>query len=218
MEKELREQPLGRILDRGPGALDDAELLSVLLRTSRSEGQAARGKAEFLLARFGSVSGLGACDLQMARAHNLGDLQIARLLAAIELSRRGKAEKDVLAGGKAAVAAYLTAIFGRSGQQVLGALFVGPNDEALGIAEVFRGGAKEMRVDKKTILREALCRDASGLFVFHIFPETEAQTKWEEASFARQMVEAGESVGIEVIDYLLIGPTSWLSLRAKRPW
>jgi DNA repair protein RadC len=220
MEKELVELPLGRILGRGPAALTDGELLSVLLRQAPTEAPATQEKAEALLARFGGVSGLGACGLKIVRGFDLGEQQKANLLAAAELSRRlhAKLQKADLVGNKEKTAAYLAAHFGRPGQHVLGALFVGFDEENLGIVETFRGTTRDIRIDTKTILREALCRDATGIFMFHIFPRTKTEVSGEDARFGKQMLEAGELVGIELIDYLLIGPKSSQSLRKKRPW
>ena len=220
MIEEIPELPFTRILVRGPGALTDAEVLAVLLRKQRSEEATAREKAESLLAHFGCLSGVADCTSQMAGIHKLNDRQTANLLAALELARRlhARPKKVNLAGSAVAVVNYLTLFFDRPSQQILGALFLGHNQDVLGIAEVFRGGATAIRMDTKTILREALCREAAGFSVFHIFPEAKAQINDEIGKFGKQLAEAAELVGLELFDYLLIGGDNWISLRQKKPW
>ena len=90
-------QPREKLLARGPGALSDAELLALLLRTGMA-GKGVLQLAAELLAEppmgFGGISGLlntSAEDLN--RIKGLGPAKRAELVAVLELARRGLAEQ-----------------------------------------------------------------------------------------------------------------------------
>jgi DNA repair protein RadC len=73
-------------------------------------------------------------------------------------------------------------------------------------------------VEPREILKEALLRGAAGVIVFHTRPSGDPTPSVEDRAFLRRMVSAGEIVGVEVVDHVIIGGTqSWASLR-KRKW
>jgi DNA repair protein RadC len=87
-------RPREKLLARGAGALSDAELLALLLRT----GTAGRGvlqMAQELLDDFGGMAGLlhaGADDLKRIKGLG-GSAKRAELIAVLELARRALAEQ-----------------------------------------------------------------------------------------------------------------------------
>ena len=87
-------RPREKLLARGPGALSDAELLALLLRT----GTAGRGvlqMAQEVLQTFGGIAGLlhaGADDLKRVKGLG-GSAKRAELMAVLELARRALAEQ-----------------------------------------------------------------------------------------------------------------------------
>jgi len=87
----VAERPRERLLAKGAGALSDAELLAVLLRTGM-RGKSAVELARELLGRFGGVGGLLAhfanAGAAMVGIKGLGAAKSAQLGAALELARR----------------------------------------------------------------------------------------------------------------------------------
>ena len=88
--KDLPEEarPREKLLARGPGALSDAELLALLLRTGLP-GKNALQMGQELLDQFGGVAGLlhtGADALKSVKG--LGPAKRAEIVAVLELARR----------------------------------------------------------------------------------------------------------------------------------
>ena len=81
-----------KLLAKGPGALSDAELLAIFLRTGVA-GCDAVTLARQLLAQFGGLRALLAADeQQFCQAHGLGTAKFVQLQAVLEMSRRHLAE------------------------------------------------------------------------------------------------------------------------------
>src|SRR6188508_3651101 len=84
----LSERPRERLLDAGPQALSDGELLAILLAPG-TRGRPAAELARALLVERGSlVALLGSTPAELARVSGLGPTRVARLAAALELGRR----------------------------------------------------------------------------------------------------------------------------------
>ena len=101
-------QPREKLLARGPGALADAELLALLLRTGMA-GKGVLQLAQELLepapTGFGGLAGLlHATADDLRRIKGLGPAKRAELVAVLELARRVLAEqlkeREVLGGSR----------------------------------------------------------------------------------------------------------------------
>jgi hypothetical protein len=87
-------RPREKLLARGPGALGDAELLALLLRTGLA-GKSVLQLAQELLEHFGGIAGLlhaSADDLKRIKGLG-GRAKRAELVAVLELARRALAEQ-----------------------------------------------------------------------------------------------------------------------------
>ena len=76
-----------------------------------------------------------------------------------------------------------------------------------------------MALDTKTILREALCRSAASIVLFHYKPGGDSlQPSIRDWAFLTQIRTACEKVGPDLLDYFLLCGKQWLSMRRLRPW
>ena len=89
----LEDRPRERLVAKGPGALGNAELTAILLRTGGG-GMNVLETAQALLASAGSLSGLSAMSLEkMMETKGIGVDKAVTISAAFELGRRFAAEK-----------------------------------------------------------------------------------------------------------------------------
>jgi len=169
MAEKLLDPSFERLLQRGPGALTDTEIVSLLLG-NRDSRIASLEQARIFLDLFGgSIPGLLACNVAITKAQMLEPGPAANLLAAIELGRRLRCAPqlvDLSTDPDKAASAFLLQI-GTTDQEVLGANFADADNRKVGFVECFRGTMFDMVIDSKTILREALCRNACGIHLCH---------------------------------------------------
>jgi DNA repair protein RadC len=215
------DRPRERLLRHGPATLSDAELVALLLRTGQA-GVSAVDLARELLADVGGVGGLVGSDAVQLRRRGLGDAKLAALLAAVELgcrlARSRLPEREPLAH-PAAVARYLAMRYARVEQEVMGALFLDTRNRLLGEREVFRGTLNRAAVEPRALLKEALLRGAAAILLFHTHPSGDPSPSAEDLTFTRRLAEAGEAVGVRLLDHLVLGDASrWVSLRERGAW
>jgi DNA repair protein RadC len=214
------EEPRERLLSRGAQALSDAELLSVLLGLGRPDASALDLAFE-VLREQGSLAALIGVSPSVLRHRGLDDLQVAALLANLELAcrlvRSEIPDREPITAAQQ-VAQYIWLRYSVRDQEVVGVLLVDARCHLIAERAVYRGTFNRTAVEPREILKEALLRGAAGVIVFHTRPSGDPTPGVEDRAFLRRMVAAGEIVGVEVIDHLIIsGTQSWASLR-KRKW
>lgn len=212
------ERPRERLLKQGSGALSDAELVAVLLRTGAA-GLSVLQMATELLRETGGLSGLVSLTPPLLRRHGLGPAKAATLLAAVEIASRVAREqlneREPLTR-PAEVARYLHLRFWARDQEVVGALFLDSRNRLLGDRELFRGTLDRAVADPREILKEALLRGAAAVILFHTHPSGDPTPSESDILFTRRLKEAAEIVGVRLADHMVLGAAGrWVSLQQR---
>lgn len=214
------DRPRERLLAQGSGAVSDAELLAILLRTGRA-GVSVLGLAATLLAEGGGLTGLLEATPQTLRRAGIGPAKAASLLAALEIGRRlartEMPEREPLLHA-AATARYLALRYRLKDQEVMGALFLDSRQRVLGEREVFRGTHKTVLAEPREILKDCLLRGASGFILFHTHPSGDPEPSGDDFAFTRRMADGAEAVGLKMVDHLILGSGRWVSLKERGAW
>lgn len=211
-------QPRERLLAGGAQALSDAELLAVVLRNGRP-GRSALDLASDLLIEAGSLRELAGACYDRLRRPGVGRAKVAAVLAATELACRLAAaevpERRLLShSGK--VARWLDLRYGHLGQEVMGAFFCNGRHRLLAERELFRGTLHRAAVEPREILREGLLRGAAAVLLYHIHPSGDPNPSRDDVLFTRRMHRAGEVIGLQLVDHLIIASGgSWVSMRKR---
>jgi DNA repair protein RadC len=219
-EMESSQRPRERLLEFGPTVLSDAELIAVLLRTGR-RGHGAVVTAQELLAEAGGVAGMSRfCAGDLVRRPGIGPAKAATLLAALELGSR-LAGADLQRGRRLdrpdGAAAYLACRLKSERCEVFGVLCLDARHRLLGTHRLTVGTRTQAPVDTADVFRRALLDDAAGLVLFHNHPSGDLDPSRDDLALTRRLVKAGNTMGITILDHLIVAGSRWLSLRSVRP-
>lgn len=110
-------------------------------------------------------------------------------------------------------AAILQAVLGQEAQEVFVILMLDSKHRVLGIHEVSRGGINETTVDPRIVFRAALLVNAPAIVLAHNHPSGDTTPSPDDLVLTRRMIDAGNLLGIEVLDHLIIGDRQYLSFR-----
>lgn len=222
-EMPEEERPRERLLAQGSGALSDAELVAILLRTGRAGASAVRIAAE-LLAETGGLAGLVTATPQSLRQQGsgLGPAKSATLLAAVEIGRRlarqDLPEREPLRR-PADVVRYLALRYVQRDQEVLGALFLDRRRHLLGEKEIYRGTLDRTVAEPREILKECLLRGAASFVLFHSHPSGDPTPSLEDLLLTQKLEAAADTVGVQLVDHLVLGCGGrWASVKGRTAW
>ncbi len=215
------DHPRERLFRHGAQALSNAELVEVLLPIG-CPGSTARDLARELLIEHGSLIGLSNLNRGFLRHRGIGKAKAATIIAAFEIARRVAREKMPrrnLMEQPGAVASYLSLRYGQSDQETMGALYLDVRNRLIGESVVFRGTMNRAVVEPRAIMKEALLYSASGFVLFHTHTSGDPSPSKEDLTFTRRMAEAGDLIGVKLLDHMILSSASrWVSLGRRGAW
>jgi DNA repair protein RadC len=210
--------PRERLLDHGPDALSDAELLAVLLRTGVA-GCNAIDLGRALLARFGGLRGLFTAPAhELLTVAGVGPTKASQLLAALELSRRQLAEAitrtDALTQPDL-VKRYCAATLAHRDIECCIALYLDTRNRLIGSEELARGTIDQAAVYPREVVRAALRHHASSVILAHNHPSGVAEPSRADENFTRCVRDALALVDIRLLDHIIVAGQTTVSLAER---
>lgn len=211
-------QPREKLLARGPGALSDAELLALLLRTGLA-GKGVLQLAQELVDSFGGLAGLlhaGADDLR--RIKGLGPAKRAELVAVLELARRALAEQlreRAALDSPQAVKDYLQLQLARKKHECFAVLFLDNQHRLLALEEMFRGTLAQTSVYPREVVLRALHHHAAAVVLAHNHPSGTVQPSRADETLTQALKAALALIDVRVLDHVIVAPGLALSMAEK---
>ena len=196
---------MSRILEFGPGAVSDVELVAALLagtgRRERPEGVAAR-LLEGGLLRLRRMSAT-----EMLAAAGVRSTQAARLLAAVELGRRAMAAEQRERARYLlpdAIAARLWPLLADLAHEEFWAFLLTARMEEIRCVRVASGGLTQCSVLPREAFAPALLHGAPAIAFVHNHPSGDPSPSAEDHRLQMLLAEAGQALGIQVVDQLVL--------------
>lgn len=196
-----------------PGACSYPELVSVVIGAPR-----AAEVAERILSVFPTAFDLGrASPAELLAIPGVGPQTAAALRAACELSRRAGAPHPAQAIRSAAeAAAVLRPYLAHREQEYLYVLVLNTRNHLIGPPfEVYHGSIHTALVRVGEVFREAIRRNGVGILVGHGHPTGVPEPSADDVRLTRALHEAGELLDIALIDHVILGQESFVSLRER---
>jgi DNA repair protein RadC len=221
--KDLPEQarPYEKCFSYGPNALSDAELLAVIIRTG-ANGIRSDELAGMVLEKTGDKGITGICSLsieELTDIKGIGKVKAIQLQCIAELSRRiAKSVRKVTAKlvTPQAVADYYMEEMRHKDKEELKVIMLDAKSALLGETTVSIGTVNFTVASPREIFLEALKYKAVNVIVMHNHPSGDPTPSQNDISCTRRIREAGELIGISLIDHIIIGDNSYYSFNEKR--
>ncbi len=212
------ERPRERLARCGEGALNTTELLAIILRVGVG-GESALDLAQRLIVNYGGLPGLARASFAELRAERgLGNAKTAQLKAALELGRRmllASPEERLIVRSPSDVAQILMAEMSHLEQEHFHVLYLDTRNRLLGSDDVYVGSLNASHIRVAEIFRDAVRRNCAAVIVAHNHPSGDPSPSQEDVHVTRQLVAAGDLLGISVLDHLVIGQQRFVSLRER---
>jgi DNA repair protein RadC len=212
------ERPREKLLQRGPAALTDAELLAIFLRTG-VRGRSAVDLARALLAEFGGLRPLLAAErARFCHAPGLGDAKYAQLQAVLEMARRHLSEQLRRGGALRSpddTRRYLQARLADYPYEVFAALFLDNRHRVIACEELFRGTIDGASVHPREVVRRALTHNAAALILAHNHPSGVSEPSRADRQITLRLRDALALVDVRVLDHLVVGAAECTSLAER---
>jgi DNA repair protein RadC len=212
------ERPREKLRLRGATALTNAELLAIVLNTG-VPGETVIDVAIRLLVEHEGLRGLVSADFEeLCRQHGLGPAKAAKLKAVLELARRLSAanpEDRPQIKSPDDVYLLLGSEMAALDQEQLRTVALDTKNRVMRVTTVYQGSVNSAQVRVAEVFKEPIRLNAPGLVIVHNHPSGDVRPSAADVSLTRELHQAGELLGIDVVDHLIIGDGKFLSLRRE---
>jgi len=213
------EQPYEKCIARGAEQLTDTELLAVILRTG-TPGQSAYELAGKILQKCGVYQGiLGICHLsidELLTMKGVGKVKAMQIKCIAELARRiskATASCQISMSNPATVADYFMEDMRHEEQEQLMVLMLNTKNRIIKEKMIFKGTVNYSCISPREIFIEAVKAKAVHIVLVHNHPSGDPTPSQEDILMTRQVQEAGELLGITLLDHIIIGDNRYVSLQ-----
>ncbi|AEI44970.1 RadC family protein [Paenibacillus mucilaginosus] len=215
-ELHLEDRPRERMIHYGAEALSNAELLAILLRTGTYQESAVH-VAQRLLRESGGLRSLSDMSLeQMTSIKGIGSAKALQIRAGIELGRRmarsGLNETVTIRSPQDAANLLMEDLRYLQKEHFV-CLFLNTKNHVIGRETLSMGSLNASIVHPREVFRSAIKRSSASIVCAHNHPSGDPTPSPEDIALTRRLAEAGEIVGIEVLDHLVIGDQRFVSLK-----
>src|SRR5919204_5008884 len=211
------ERPRERLLARGAGALSDAELVAVLLRTG-VRGKSAVDLARDLLKKYEGVTQMLEAGAELESVKGLGPAKRAQFAAAIELVRRSLREKlrqSAALTSPGAVRDYLRLKLASRKEEAFVCLWLDAQHKVIDIEEAFTGTLTQTSVYPREIVKRALRHNAAAVIFAHNHPSGVAEPSRADELLTRDLANALALVEVKVLDHFVIAGSHTVSFAER---
>ncbi|MES2622059.1 MAG: DNA repair protein RadC [Bacteroidota bacterium] len=210
------DRPREKLLLKGKGALSDAELIAILLRTGVT-GSSALDIAKKILNKVnGDLNELGklsVADLKKMEK-GLGDTKSITIAAALELGRRRQSseirEKPVIRTSRDSFD-YIYPEIADLPHEEFYVLYLNKSNKVITHKHISRGGIAGTVADTKIILKHAIELLATSIIAVHNHPSGNLKPSQADIDLTKKLKEAGKLIDASLLDHLIIGDKNYYS-------
>jgi DNA repair protein RadC len=202
----------------GSGALTDAELLAILLRTGR-RGESSLALAQRLLARYEGLEGLAGSPFSEVESQDgMGLAKASQIFAAFELGRRmagrTRTSRPPVRSAKD-VYEVLGARLRDERRESFWVLLLDTRHRLQNAVRVSEGSLTMTLVHPREAFAPALRESAAAVLFVHNHPSGDPEPSKDDWSLTLRLIECGEILGIKVLDHVVLGDHAFVSLRDR---
>lgn len=220
-ELPISERPYEKCEHFGAGLLSDAELLAVILRTGTKEQRVTDLAANILNYSKASpgLKGLNYLTLkELTKIKGIGRVKAIELLCVVELTKRMAKEihRDSLRliTPQSVADYYMQDMRHLTREEVL-LLMLDSKNKIIKDLVVSTGTINTSIMPTREIFIHALKYEAVNIIILHNHPSGDPSPSSEDIRVTKKLTEAGNLIGISLMDHIIIGDNRYISLKEQ---
>ena len=213
MQKE--ERPRERLIKNGAAALSDSELLAIILRTgSRQENVinlSQRLLSEYNLKQLSTIN-----IAQLMNIHGIKESKAAQIAACFEIARRLESFNEEVKPKVNSPEDVYRRIYPRMREQKKEnfiELCLDTKNQIIREETISIGSLNANVVHPREVFKTALAVSAAHIIVAHNHPSGDPTPSREDIEVTKKLIEAGQIIGVDVLDHVIIGDGRHFSMK-----
>ncbi len=222
-ETPQQDRPRERLLAVGADRLSNAELLAILIRTGRPGESAVMGGQKIARTfdrRLDELPFAGRAELKSITC-SVEKTAYCQIMAGIELGRRVAALSDSQITHKITSSAeaiqfcqrHFARLASDSKQEEFHIVTLDTKNQVIDTHQITVGTLDASLVHPREVFRRAIRDAASAMLLVHNHPSGDPTPSREDFAVTDRLTEVGKLVGIEVLDHIVLGHPTAISIR-----
>ena len=212
---DAADRPREKLSTKGCSALSDSELLAILIGSGSRNESAVELCKRILKSVNNNLNTLGKCTVSdLQKFKGIGEAKAITIVAALELSRRRKAEepekRDQITSSKDAYNSIKTYLEDLPHEEFW-VLLLNRSNKIISFKKISSGGISGTVADVRIILKYAIELLASSLILCHNHPSGNKQPSQSDIDLTKKISNAAKLIDISVIDHLIVTDNSFFS-------
>lgn len=212
------DRPRERLDKLGPEALRDAELIAVLFRTGTREKNAV-ALAEDVLRVFGDLRRLSQASIEeIQKVKGVGKVKAIELKAALELGKRLVNHQKSFTKRiqkPAHVADLLMNTYKDYEIECFMCILMNIRNDVIKIEKISQGGIDSTVASPIDVFKLAVRIGAPNIIITHNHPSGDPEPSQTDIEITKQLKNAGDILGIQLLDHIIFGDGKYISLKEK---
>ncbi len=208
-------KPIERMLINGINSLNNNEILAILINSGTRKKTALQLATEILANKtLNELKEISPEELKFIEG--IGDVKAARIIAAMELSKRIKNEKieespyiscpqDVVNLVMEDMKSY--------DREYFKAILLNTKNRVLGIETISIGSLNSSLAHPREIYKNAIKRSAASIILIHNHPSGDPEPSREDIQLTKELIKVSELLKIKIFDHVIIGNGRYFSMK-----
>lgn len=209
-------KPRERFLKYGPEALSDAELFAIILRVGNKDENVLE-VANKLIAEYG-IDKLFDCSIkELRKIKGVGQTKAIELLTIAELAKRYssfKKEIKHISSAKDVFELYHERLKDEK-QENFYVLMLNNKNYVIKEELISKGVLDSAIIHSREVFKPAIKNSSARIILVHNHPSGDPKPSEEDIKLTEKLVEAGELLGITILDHIIIGDEKYWSWKEK---
>lgn len=197
------DKPREKMLSKGPPALKNRELIALILGSGQKgmPVMTISRNIENMLEKQG-VDGVSLDNL--TKIEGVGNAKACQIAAAFELAKRFYVEPEKVNIKVSRDVANLLDEYTSKHQEHFIVITLDGANNVIKVRVIFIGTLNKSMVHPREVFAPALADRAASIVIAHNHPSGNPEPSIEDILMTRKLKEAGEIIGIEIIDHVII--------------
>ncbi len=213
------ERPREKLLRMGKEKLSTAEILAILLRSGTKEKSALEIASDLMTMNSEGIGFLAECrPEELAGIRGVGPAKACEILAAVELGKRiasrPSAKRIRIASARDIAEIFMERMRYYKKEHFV-SLMLNAKGEIIEEADISVGDLCSSTTHPREVFVDAVRRSAGSVVFLHNHPSGDPEPSETDVKTTLRLMEAGEILGIPVLDHIVIGDGSYVSMKAR---
>lgn len=210
------ERPRETLLKKGETYLSDSELLAILINNGTRDKSAITLAREIIETSDGIRNLSNITVEELSKIKGIGLAKACRIISALELGRRvsvaSEMQKFKISSPQDIGNVYMEELRYKK-KEIFRVVLLNTKNVIIGSKDISEGSLNASIVHPREVFLEAIKKSANKMILMHNHPSGDPTPSSEDINITKRLISAGQIVGIEILDHVIIGDGSFYSFK-----